>query len=117
MTTYSQDFAPLTDSSVHIDVTAIRQDQSHTYFVYFAFVKYDINSPELIALFGAEHNVIGIPNHRINDCEYVINAAVDAVSMRFGDTDQDWFDNYTQDELEFAHSYLCEALSSECEYA
>lgn len=117
MTTYSEDFSPLIDSNVHIDVTAIKQDKTHTTFVYFAFVQYDTNVPHTVALFGADHNCIGIPNHRANDHAYVMQAALDAISMRFGDTDQDYFDNYTESELEFCHSFLCEALSGEYESA
>jgi hypothetical protein len=117
MTTYSEEFSPLIDSHVHLDVTAIKRDSTHTTFVFFLFVKHDINSPEMLSLFGADHNVISVPNHRANDCEFVISVALDAATMQIGDTDSDFFDNYTQDELDFANSWLCEALSGEYEYS
>jgi len=117
MTTFSRDYSPLIDSHVHVDVTAVSRDKTHTTFVYFAFVNYDTrnHSPELIPLFGANHNTIGVPNHHANDENFVIDQALNAVTMRYGDTDLDFFDTYTQDESDFARSWLCEALCAECD--
>ena len=110
MTTYSQDYSPLIDSSVHVDVTAVKHDSERTTFVYFAFVN---NGTEVKPLFGTDHNVISVPNYRANDRTYVLSVALDAITIREGDTDSDWFDHYTENELAWSKSWLCEALRGE----
>ena len=116
MLTFSADYSPLIDSSVHLDVTLVKRDSKRSTFVYFLFVRYP-DSENLVALFGADHNNISVPNHHANDKAFVLNIALDGATMRYGDTDSDFFDSYTPRERVFAESWLCEALKAECDLA
>jgi hypothetical protein len=56
---------------------------------------------------------VGIPGHRTIDGKYAREAVLSAVAMRPGDTDSDYFEGYTSDQLEWASAYgeelSCEA--------
>lgn len=114
MTTFSADYAPLNGSSVHLDCNLVTRDNGRVYYRVFLFVQYDINKPELTPLFGSDHDYISLPA-MYNTESRVLNACLLYATMRIGDTDREYFDKYTSDEMTWQATYLCEALSAEYE--
>jgi hypothetical protein len=57
---------------------------------------------------------IGIPGHRSIDGDYTRAAALRAFALKPGDTDREFFDGYTTEQLEFVTHYG-EAISMEAD--
>jgi hypothetical protein len=53
---------------------------------------------------------IGVPGHQSIDGIDAVLAMLSCALMRPGDTDSEWFDDYTPEQLEFAKSSDCESL-------
>lgn len=55
----------------------------------------------------------GVPSHRVLDSEETALALLQYVALQPGDTDREYFDRYTEEQLAWARSSQCEALGAD----
>ena len=84
--------------------TCIRDEYDHTK------VKYTFKSPNNEILF--EGNDFGCPSQIKPESKESAIQLLGFLTLKPGDTDSDYFDNYTEAQLNFCNSSDCEELSS-----
>ena len=73
-------------------------------------IGYELIDPDGLIMFGGS-DFAGSPMHA-DDSDESLRALLSFLTMRPGDTDKEYFANYTPTQLEFAQTFECEALGS-----
>ncbi len=74
-----------------------------------AYIGYRLVSPEGRAIFEGE-DFAGSPMNA-DDSDATLRALLGFLTLKLGDTDSKYFDDYTPEQLAFAGSYECEAMA------
>jgi len=102
---------PLTGSKIEIRMYDTgRRDSRGMTRIEVEADRLDLNSGERKVLFSGSDLYMSPGMGTCDDSDAMVKCAVSMVAMRPGDTDSDWFDNYSPDQLEWSRSYECEAL-------
>ncbi len=87
-----------------ISVHAIKHDYDRTWY------GFSLILPDGTVLFNDhEKHYISVPNYT-DATERAIMVAWEYVTMKYGDTDRDFFDNHTPDEIAWITSSACDML-------
>jgi len=106
---YTQVYEPLINTQVKLIVKYVETKDGRDYY------KFQLETSQYGILFGKDNDIVDMPLFRYSR-SYVLSQCLFFATLRLGDTDKEFFDSYTQAELEFAKSFLCEALQIKSVY-
>jgi hypothetical protein len=73
-------------------------------------IGYELISPEGVVLFTGEDFSPSPMN--ADDADETLQGIMCFLTLKLGDTDREYFDSYTPEQMAFAESYECEAMQS-----